>query len=376
MVALRLRLFCYLLAISPATLANGLDSIQKNPLYYENAPNGQTRFFYDDRYFLADKGCQFKAIERVANYDFQQRMFIGPFIDFNNRGRAILRGSYQYGKKDGKFTAYHPNGQIKWEGAYMQDVPDGLWKYFYPDGKPLLEVEYGYEGVRIQNFWDRRGRQRVTNGNGQYEFAIEADGYNEFGYIRYNRKGKVVNGRPHGNWIIEYVFDDEKKEGAGHELYQNGSFIRGYESYKDEEFFDAPRYRLLPEDFFTRAEALIGKECSIDEYSGFTGYLSQHLEDWFKGELDEMPDPLKIRFTVAVNPAGEPRKIEMETTFARKRYADLLMEGLQWVGFWFPSFADDKFINDTLTVTMEAFPDVAERKLRFFEVKIRREKGI
>ena len=336
----------------------------------------QTRFFYDDHYFLADKDCPFKTIERVARYDFRQRMFVGAFIDFNNEGRVVLRGSYRNGKKEGKFTAYHPNGQVKWEGAYMQDVPDGLWKYSYPDGKPLLEVAYSDEGIKIRNFWDRRGRQRVTNGNGKYEFAIEVDGYNEFGYVRYNRKGKVVDGQPHGNWIIEYVFDDGKKEGAGHEFYQQGRFIRGYESYKDEEFFDAPRYRLLPVDFFTRGEALIGKECAIDEYSGFTGYLSQHLEDWFEGEVNEVPDPLHIKFTVAVTRTGEPGKIEVDSTFSEKRYADLLREGIQWVRFWFPSFADGEFINDTLTVTMDVFPDAAERKLRFFDVKIRREKGI
>jgi len=374
---MRVSLLIYLLLI-PASmvLAHGLDTVPKPPVYYESAPNGQTRFFYDDHYFLADKNCQFKAVERVANYDFPQRMFIGTFIDFNNEGRVVLRGSYLNGKKEGKFTAYHPNGHLKWEGTYIQDVPDGLWKYSYPDGKPLLEVEYGAEGIKIRNFWDRRGRQQVINGNGKYEFAIEADGYNEFGYMRYNRKGKVVDGQPHGNWIIEYVFDDGKKEGAGHEFYQHGRFIRGYESYKDEEFFDAPRYRLLPVDFFTRGEALIGKECAIDEYSGFTGYLSQHLEDWFEGKVAEMPDPLHIKFTVAVTRTGESGKIEMDSTFAGKRYADLLREGIQWVTFWFPSFANGEFINDTLTVTMEVFPDAAERKLRFFDVKIRREKGI
>ncbi len=356
--------------------ANGLDTTAGQPIYYENAPGGQIRFFYDDHYFLADKHCQFKAIERIANYDFQRRIFVGGFTDFNNQGRAILRGNYQNGRKDGAFKAYHSNGQLKWEGTYSEGFLTGVWKFYYPDGKPLLEVAYQDEGMRIRNFWDRKGRQRVTDGNGRYEFAVEADGYNAFGYVRYNRKGKVVNGQPHGAWIIEYVFDDGKKEGAGHEVYQQGRFVSGYEAYTDELFFDAPRYGLLPVDFFTRGEALIGKACTIDEYSGFTGYLGEHLEEWFEGKLDEMPDPVKLKFTVAISKTGEPTKLEMDTTFAHKRYADLLKEGIGQVGFWYPSFADGTYIDDTLSVTMEAFPDATERKLRFFEVTIRREKGI
>ena len=363
------------LAGTSVAAANGLDSVAKLPVYYEDAPGGQTRFFYDDHYFLADKYCPFKAIERVGHYDFTKRVFEGAFSDFNNVGRPVLRGYYRDGKKEGKFTAYHPNGQVKWEGTFIQDIPDGPWNYYYPDGKPLLEVTYGSEGLKIQNFWDRKGEQRVTNGNGKYEFAVEADGYNEFGYVRYNRKGKVVDGRPHGNWTIEYLFDDGKKAGAGHELYEHGRFIGGYEAYKDEEFFDYPRYRLLPVDFSARAEALIGKECSIDEYTGFTGYLSQHLEDWFEGELEVLPDPLTLKFTVSVSHTGEPEKIQMDTTFANKRYADLLLIGIHGIPYWFPSFADGEYIDDTLTVTMEVFPDAAEQKLHFFDVKIQREKG-
>ena len=356
-------------------MANELDSLSTLPVYYEDAPDSQTRFFYDDHYFLADKYCQFKAIERVARYDFTKREFIGAFADFNNAGRLILRGNYQDGKKEGIFTAYHPNGQLKWEGRFIQDVPDGLWKYYYPDGKPLLEVEYSYEGGKIQNFWNRKGQQRVINGNGKYEFAVETDGYNEFGYIRYNRKGKVVDGLPHGNWIIEYIFDDGKKAGAGHELYEHGRFIQGYEAYKDEEFFGYPRYRLLPVDFSARAEALVGKECSIDEYSGFTGYLNEHFEAWFKEGLTELPDPQAIKFTVSVTKMGEPMGIEIDSTFSDRRYADLLLTGIRWIPYWLPSFANGEYINDTLTVTMEAFPDATEHKLRFFDVKIQRENG-
>lgn len=352
------------------------DTTQPAARFVEDAPNGMTRFFYDDYYYLADKECQFKAIERVGYFDRDKRVFAGEFTDFDNAGRVVLRGSYRDGRKHGLFRAYHPNGQLKWEVNFAEDLPQGMWKYYYPDGKPLLEVEYRGDGLNIRNYWDRRGRQRVADGEGRYEFEIEADGYNEFGYLRYNRRGKVVNGQPHGAWIVEYVFEDGKTEGAGHEYYQHGKFLRGYDAYRDEEFFNAPRYGILPVNFFLRAVELIGKACTIDEYSGFTGYLSRHLEEWFEGELDEMPDPVKVEFTIDVNENGAPGPIDMKRTFSQKRYATLLLEAIRAIAFWFPSYAGETYIDDKLTVTVEAFPDAAEQKLRFFDTRIKRERGI
>ena len=374
---MRLGLLIGLLCIAPAiALSNSIDTVIHKSIYHEKVSDDISRFFYDDQYYLVDKYCQFKTIERVGRYDFQQQLFIGEFTDFDNRGRAILKGSYNAGRKEGDFKAYHPNGQLKWEVSYVQDTPLGLWKFYYPDGKPLLEVMYEGEERRILNFWDQRGRQRVTNGNGRYEFEVAPDSYNEFGYVRYSRKGKILDGQAHGNWSIKYLFPDGKMQNAGYEFYQRGKFVQGYEAYADEEFYDAPRYSLLPLNVFIRAETMIAKGCTIDEHTGFTGYLAEYLENWFADELDHMPVPLKIEFTVTVKKSGEPGKIEIETTFDTKRYADLLVEGLSWVGFWFPSYADGEYIEDKLTVTAEVFPDANEHKLRFFDVTIHREKGI
>lgn len=365
-----------MLVAKAAVFADRGDTVSYEPVYYEPVAQGMMRFFYDDNYYLADSECQFKAIERVANYDFQQQIFIGAFTDFNNQGRVILRGNYRDGKKDGEFRAYHPNGQLKWEVSFVQDVPYGTWKFYYPDGKPLLELVYDAQEMLIYNFWDNKGRQRVERGSGRYEFAVKADGYNEFGYVRYNRKGRVVQGRPHGDWTIEYIFDDNKKVGAGHEHYRNGKFIRGYDAFKDEFFDEKPRYSLVPFDVFIRAEAMIGKLCSIDEYSGFTGYLGEHLEEWFEGAVSEAPDPLKIEFAISVSKTGEPKKVEPVTTFADNVLASSLLNAIRWVNFWFPSYADGSYIDDTLTVTAEVFPDVVERKLRFFDIQIHREEGL
>lgn len=363
-----------LLTAAMAATAMPADTVDQ-PTYYERAPDGTVRFFYDDHYYLADKFCPFKAIERVGKFDFRQQRFVGKFVDFNNQGRAILRGQYVDGKKEGTFTAYHPNGRLKWEVTFADNVPRGIWAYFYPDGKPLLEVEYGAAGTTIRNFWDARGRHRVAEGNGRYEFEVEADGYNEYGYVRYNRRGKVVNGRPDGNWIIEYVFEDGEKTGAGHEYYEDGRFVRGYEAFTDELFEDAPRYLLVPFDVFDRAPLMISKACTIDEYSGFTVFLAERLESWFENGLNGPVEPQSIEFRISVDKNGTPEKIEPVRTFPDRRAASALLAALYAIDFWFPSYADGQYIDDTLTLTADATPDATDQKLRFFNIRISRQNG-
>lgn len=373
-------LVAFLLFLSSVVIGSAPDTTAGDAIFYERGPDDIVRFFYDDYYYLVDRDCEFRAIERVGAYDFQRQVFTGSFADFDNLDRLVLEGAYVDGVKHGDFKAYHPNGQLKWKASYTQGFPQGPVNFYYPDGKPLLEVDYTVEGIRILNFWDRRGQQRVIDGNGRYEFSVAADGYNDFGYVRYTRKGKVVNGYPHGNWTIKYLFGNGKEKRAGYEYYNRGRFVHGYEAYTDEEFFDTPRYGLLPVDFSLRADAMIVKACTIDDHMGFTGFLAEYLTDWFSGVVVEPvgPDPIepiKIEFTVTVKTTGEPEAINMKTSFEAIRYANLLHDALGGVVYWFPSYADGKYIEDTLTVSMEAFPDVYAGRMRFYDVSVKREKG-
>src|SRR5690606_13378933 len=148
------------------------------------------------------------------------------------------------------------------------------------------------------------------------------------GYSRYNRKGKVVDGHTNGYWANKNIIGDGKEKSAGYEYYNKGRFVQGYEAYTDEEFFDAPRYSLVPVDFSSRADAMVAKSCTIDDYTGFTGFLATYLSDWFEGALDDSIDPVKIEFTVTVRATGEPKGIKMKSSIDKKQYADLLLQAL------------------------------------------------
>jgi len=189
-----------------------------------------------------------------------------------------------------------------------------------------------------------------------------------------------VDGYPHGNWTISYLFGDGKERNAGYEYYFKGRFVNGYERYTDEEFFDTPRYDLLPADFSIRADAMIAKTCTIDDHTGFSGFLATYLSDWFKGMVGDpinpkSVDPIKIEFAVTVKATGEPSAVKIKSSFDSKRYADLLLDALNGVGYWHPSYADGRYIEDTLTVTMEVFPSLNDNEMGFYGVTVKREKG-
>jgi|SRR5690606_24521947 len=342
--------------------------------YHEPTNDGNYRFYFDDRYYLADRDCEFVSIERDGKYDWRSRIWDGAFADYTSAGRPLLTGRYANGKKQGQFRAFHINGALKWEGSFDNDMPVGDWKFYYPDGRPLCVAEYRADGLYLREYWDRRGRQAVENGNGRYEVTIKLDGYQEHGYEYVRRRGRVADGRPHGRWTHQYLWDGKIADDAGFEQFANGALLRGYDSYTDERYTDSSRLPLLPLEPFARAELLVGKPCSIDAYTDFLAYLRRHLEACFEGYDGEVVAQT-IEYDIAIDRSGTPRNIQPVRTFPRKSQENDLNWAFQIVPFWFPSYVDGEYVADTLAVTASVFPDIKAQKLRFFDVAIAREKG-
>ena len=192
--------FIYILLLLSSFCFRNIQAQEDKPVFYEKLDQGLIRFYFDKYYYLAAKDCEFKSIERVSKFDFTKQIFDGEFRDFAPNGGRMLVGNYREGKKEGLFQAFHPNGVLKWEINFKDNYPVGDWKYYYPDGKPLLTISYGDFGYFIKDYWDNRGKQEVVDGEGNYEFAIPFEGFTEFGYDFYLRKGKVKGGKPQGNW--------------------------------------------------------------------------------------------------------------------------------------------------------------------------------
>lgn len=144
----------------------------------------------------------------------------------------------------GKQTFYHKNGIKSSEGERTSKAkPIGKWTHWYDSGNIREERTFHYnkalskkkyKGYTIDNFWDRNGKQTITNGNGSYEFKKDS----------ILRKGFYKNGKRHGKWIgynndrklyEEYYKDGKIKEGK--------SWDKTGKIYKYKQAFIQPRYK-------------------------------------------------------------------------------------------------------------------------------------
>lgn len=327
--------------------------------YSEKAIENYTRFFYDSNYYLVDKDCEFKSIERVAVYDSVKLVFDGPFKDFDSNGKLIVQGNYTNGMKEGSFIGYHPNGEIKWKTTYVNNEPHGEWNYFYPDGKPMLSLSLTKDDFRIISLWDRSGNKKIEDGQGDYEMIIPIKGFTDHGYTSYIRKGKVVEGRPDGNWSISFISNDKKPKEIPvyFEKYSSGQLNT---FNKTSTFYDYyipyDEFLLVPSEYFNIAEYFIVNNCSFDEYSGFIAFIGKRLNHDLSNmtfEDNNMVVRYKIRYTVTK--AGEPynQKILEAPNNISNRDKTNLMVLLKTYPYFIPSVLDGKPIKDNITLTLD-----------------------
>ncbi|MFK8058561.1 MAG: hypothetical protein AB8B78_00555 [Polaribacter sp.] len=133
---------------------------------------------------------------------------------FTTNGLQVL-------KSNGNFISYYKNGNKASEGNTVNGKKDnGIWTYFYENGEKKSEEKMSTETFfndktenLVTNFWDEKGRQTVTNGNGFVQYKDEA--------------GKVVKGSYKDGLKNELwtAFDGKTKKYE--ETYKKGKLSKG-----------------------------------------------------------------------------------------------------------------------------------------------------
>jgi len=329
---------------------------QKNQ-YKEKINERYTRFFYDENYYLVDKNCEFKAIERVAQYDTVNWKFNGEFKDFNLQGRLLLHGFYKDGIRNGKFTAYHPNGKVRWESTYVDNNENGLWKYYYPDGKPMLTLSFDNDDFKFVDFWDTYGVQKIVNGEGEYQMTFPIKGFTDHGFTSYFRKGKISQGKPEGTWITSFidnqrgknfypVFNESYSEGKQKGFYPSGQFVNYFIAYED--------FYIVPSDFFSRAESFVVHECDFDSYSGFNNHIIKKFNDYLSDEKFEHIDIIFefiVNYSVSNKGLVNSMKVLQSPLDFPRADMNKIKALFESIEYFIPSVKDGQEIRDNVTLT-------------------------
>lgn len=380
---MKLRCLFYLqllLAVAIPAFGQQQDSVydaNAKPVYFEPAEGGEVRFYFDENYYLVDKECQYVAIERIGVFNMETKGFDGPFADYDMQGNLLLEGNYEKGKKEGIFTAYFTHGKVQWQATFEDDKPIGAWRHHYPDGLPLLEIHYKDNTASLQHFWDDRGRQQVKDGNGKFEFAVKERGYTLYGYDFANYEGRIRNGRPYGTWTINYRYQKGEYNG-GYEYFSKTGFRSGYDAWQDSYYHNGSRLQIGPQVYFTQAERMIGKDCSIDEHENFSVFIADRLEKAFTIHNLKQYGTHDVVVAAMVDKDGELQEVDVTKGYEdMKDIRDLIEEVLMSVDYWIPSFNDDAYIDDNLSIRFQVVPKNGEEGAGILinGIKIRRENG-
>ncbi|WP_206366870.1 toxin-antitoxin system YwqK family antitoxin [Sphingobacterium sp. SGL-16] len=338
-----------------------------------------TRFFYDDNYYLVDKYCEFKAIERVAQFDTITQKFSGEFKDFNLKGKLILHGFYKDGLKHGNFTAYHPNGQIKWESTFVDNAEIGLWKYYYPDGKPMLIISLEDNDFKFLHFWNTLGEHKIQNGVGIYDINLPLIGFTDHGYTTYNTQGAILNGKPSGTWTTSFNLEGKKKkllpvltetfsQGQRTAMVLNPDLQSYYIPLED--------FHIVPSDIFARAEFFIPHNCTFDQYSGFHHFITRIFNHHLRTiRFENLSKTLQYKVQYTINSKGTP--LQIETLNYPDDVPNYVQENIisifSKIQYFIPSISQGVPIDDKVTLISDFL--IRDGKATLGSLKILRENG-
>jgi len=160
----------------------------------------------------------------VANYVNGVRE--GQEVRWYKNGTKQSVQNYVKGKLDGDNASWYENGNQKATRFYIRGGVNGKVTEWYENGNKKSEVVYEFvttklsatrsstiTEVKINQFWDENGVQKVIDGNGDYEETSK----------NYKASGKIKDGNKDGIWKGVYLDSNYSYS----ETYQFGKLVSG-----------------------------------------------------------------------------------------------------------------------------------------------------
>ncbi len=190
--------------------------------------NTNDKVVYLDSLWQETKNGNHKYYRIIKDYAIEQNLY--KIYDYYKNGKIQMEGSTENKEnlmKIGEYIYYYENGNKESIVNYNKlAIPIGEYRSWYENGNRKAEGEYLKNEkleirkgiIKINQFWDIDGNQKVINGNGDYyEETIEINNKKDFS------KGKVINGLKDGVWTGIY----ENYNFSFKEIYKNGALISG-----------------------------------------------------------------------------------------------------------------------------------------------------
>jgi antitoxin component YwqK of YwqJK toxin-antitoxin module len=313
-----------------------------SPKFYDQISNDSLKLYFNDSYEFVERQCadNVRYTRLTVNGDFN-----GFFEDRELvNDKIIMKGHYLEGKKHGKFEEYFPDGKIKSRGEYNGDKPFGIWEYFYDNGLPERTMNITETDTLVLRLLDKDGNVKVENGNGEFEALVQAGQPGKSSIVA---KGKLVNGKPHGEWT---------SLGSGQmfakESFENGRFIKGSfpkaKRYKDYQHKSFLKTFLFP-SYLMKLELLQLQECntnvvntevtstpkSEDKYkfnmSSFSSELRSRVDklirnDFKTGINSKYQTVNLVTIHFLVNEEGKPYNYRLLSRFGDHFYSTIISE--------------------------------------------------
>jgi hypothetical protein len=234
--------------------------------------------YLNNRFSITERECsefiRLIKLDSSGNYD-------GVFVDLNHANRPLGRGRYSHGIRHGYFETYYPDGKVKSRGLYKNNFPFDQWEFFYATGLPERTLKFSEKDTLLFRFIDQKGNIVVKDGYGKFRGVVAggSDGYNVVA------KGKVINGRPDGRWVANYL-----NMTFCIETFTGGKFVGGKfpnakpgaeKAYTNKSFLNTFFY----DDYFKESENFRIEKCSDSTQNKSArilvdyGKLSASLED-------------------------------------------------------------------------------------------------
>lgn len=173
------------------------------------------------------------GIETDSDNYFSKKIIKDYYLEKNDyqvekyskiKNKNILAAKYSVNDKhlltlNGEYKTFYESGKIQEIYNYKNDTLSGLKKYYYENGKLSTEGYFKIIDKKskyfLKNYWNKKGVQKVKNGNGVFEYFIDND-------EKVIMSGNVKNEMYEGLWKC-----NNKAFPKYEKFYEKGDLIKG-----------------------------------------------------------------------------------------------------------------------------------------------------